>query len=231
MKRFYKNADIAQTDDHFLVQLDGRPIKTKSKQDLLLPSEALAQLVAQEWNAQEEEIDPLSMPIMTLANTAIDRVLPQFDEVAEMIAGYGGSDLLCYRADAVQEELVKKQHEKWQPWLDWAMRELDAPLKPTSGIMHVEQDQSALSSLARLVHDTDHFELTALHEFTTMSGSLVLGLAVLRQELAASEALNLGLLDELHQAEMWGEDYQAKERREKYFKDMQDAEIFLQALR
>ncbi|WP_420549453.1 ATP12 family chaperone protein [Curvivirga sp.] len=231
MKRFYKNAGIAESGDNFVVQLDGRSIKTKSKVTLEVPSAALAEIIAEEWNAQGEEVDPTSMPIMTLANTTVDRVVPSHTEIADMLAEYGGNDLLCYRAEPTQEELVRKQQDQWNPWIDWAMRELDAPLKVTTGIMHVEQDEKAVSALAKLVHATTAFELTALHEFTTMSGSLVLGLAVLREELAAAEALKLGLLDELHQAELWGEDFEAQDRREKYHREMTQAEIFLKALR
>ncbi len=231
MKRFYKEAGIAKSNDAFQIQLDGRPIKTQSKVTLEVPSSSLAELIAEEWNVQGEEVDASTMPMMTLSNTTIDRVVPSQAEIADMLGEYGGNDLLCYRAEDTQAELLKKQHEKWQPWLDWAMKELDAPLKVTSGIIHLKQDDAAVKPLKKAAHQTTAFELTALHEFTTMSGSLVLGLAVLRDALSAEEALKLGLLDELHQAELWGEDYEAQDRRDGLIRDMQNAERFLKALR
>lgn len=231
MKRFYKKADIAEIENAYVIQLDGRPIKTKTKVTLKVPTASLAELIATEWDVQGDEVDPLTMPMMTLASTTIDRVMPDKVEISDMLSEYGGNDLLCYRAEDTQAELLKKQHKNWQPWLDWAMRELDAPLKTTSGIIHIPQEETSIVAMSKVVHATTAHELTALHEFTTMSGSLVLGIAVLREELAAEEALKLGLLDELHQAELWGEDYEAQDRRDKLIKDMQDAETFLKAVR
>lgn len=231
MKRFYKNAGTSAVEDGFAVQLDGRNIKTPAKAGLVLPALALAEAVAAEWQAQGEEIDPQSMPIMTLASTVIDRVVPNHGEVAEIVASYGESDLLCYRATAEQPELVKRQHEAWQPWLDWAMRQLDAPLSVTEGIMHVDQPSDSLNALKTVVEACDAYELASLHEFTSLTGSLVLGIAVLKGELEAGTAFDLAHVDEEHQAELWGRDEEAEARLEKRKGDLLNAAEFLRLLR
>ncbi|WP_259783210.1 ATP12 family chaperone protein [Aestuariispira ectoiniformans] len=231
MKRFYKNAGTSAVEDGFAVQLDGRNIKTPAKAGLVLPALALAEAVAVEWQAQGEEIDPQSMPIMTLASTVIDRVVPNHAEVAEIVASYGESDLLCYRATAEQPELVKRQQDAWQPWLDWAMRQLDAPLSVTEGIMHVDQPSDSLNALKTVVEACDAYELASLHEFTSLTGSLVLGIAVLKGELEAGTAFDLAHVDEEHQAELWGRDEEAEARLEKRKGDLLNAAEFLRFLR
>ncbi|RED52514.1 ATP12 family chaperone protein [Aestuariispira insulae] len=232
MKKIFKLAETKPLENgSHTVTLDGRVLKTPAKAALELASLALAEAVAEEWNAQEEKIDPATMPMMTLASTAIDRVGTQMDHVAETISAYGGTDLLCYRADENQPDLHEKQVKQWQPWLDWAMTALDAPLTSTRGIMHVTQPEESLAALSRVVAQCNAFEMAALHEFTTMTGSLVLGLAVLREEISAADALEVSLLDELHQAELWGEDEEAAAAREKRQGDMANAEQFLKLAR
>ena len=227
MKKIFKLATVCDhSEGGFAVALDGRILKTPAKAALNLPTTALAEAIAAEWNAQEEEIDPASMPMMTLSSTAIDRVMTQFDQVAADIAAYGGSDLLCYRADDNQPDLNEKQQEQWQPWLDWAMQDLDAPLKVTQGIMHVAQDDSSLQALARAVSDVSAFELAILHEYTSITGSLVLALAMFRGKIDPQEALRISQLDELHQAQLWGEDEEAKETRQKRAQEIANAARF-----
>lgn len=227
MKRFYKTAAAAAADDGYAVQLDGRSIKTPAKASLVLPTQRLAEAVAEEWNAQGDQVDPHSMPLTTLANTTIDRVIPNFEEVAEIVAAYGGSDLLCYRASEDQPVLVEKQQRDWQPWLDWAMQTLDAPLNTTGGILHVEQSAQSLSALSKRVAQCSYHELTALHEFTAISGSLVLGLAVLNRALEAEEAHRISRLEEAHQEELWGQGEEAAAKAAKRCEEMQNAERFL----
>lgn len=231
MKRFYKNAAAAPVDGGYAVQLDGRSIKTPAKVGLVLPTPAMAEAVAEEWQAQGDEVDPQSMPLMTLASTTIDRVIPNFDDVAMIVAAYGESDLLCYRATDDQAELSRHQNEAWQPWLDWAMKQLDAPLSVTQGILHLQQPTDSLNALKNTVTACNAFELTCLHEFTSLSGSLVLGIAVLQGELEAAEAFDLAHIDEDHQAKLWGRDEEAEARLAKRKGDMMNAAEFLSLLR
>lgn len=231
MKRFYKAAAAAALDDGFAVQLDGRNIKTPAKADFRLPGEALACGIAEEWQAQGDQVDPASMPLMTLASTTIDRVIPNRDEIAEIVAAYGESDLLCYRATADQPELAARQQAAWQPWLDWAMQHLDTPLSVTEGILHVTQNADSLNALKNVVRGCDAYELTALHEFTTLTGSLVLGIAVLRDELTAEDAFDLAHIDEDHQARLWGRDEEAAQRLEKRKGELLNAATFLRLYR
>src|SRR5271167_249233 len=128
MKRFYQRAETVAAADGYRVALDGKPIKTPSKQALVVPSAALAAAIAAEWDAQQEEVRPARMPLTRLAGTAIDRVTPQREVIVQQIADYAGTDLVCYRA-LHPPELAKRQQALWQPLVDWAVRHYDAPLE------------------------------------------------------------------------------------------------------
>ena len=209
-KRFWKSALVQPVEGGFAVALDTRPVRTPAKAPLVVPTQALAQAIAEEWDAQVETIDPRTMPMTRAANAAIDKVRPQKDEVAALIAEYGETDLLCYRADA-PEALVERQKAAWDPWLTWAEKELRAPLRVTGGVIPVAQDEGAVSALAAQVHRLDEFELAALHDLVAMTGSLVLGLAVARGSLSADAAWTLSRIDEDWQIAQWGEDEEAAE--------------------
>ncbi len=204
-RRFWKTAEVLRDGDGWTVALDGRPVRTPGKQPLTLPTDALAQAIAAEWDAQEGAIDPYSMPMTRAANSTVEKVRPQRDAVATMLAEYGGTDLLCYRADA-PEELARRQAAGWDPLIDWAAVSLQAPLRITEGIVPVEQDSLALAALAGHIAALDDFALTALHDLVTIPGSLVLGLAVTRGRIDAAEAFDLSRIDEEFQAEHWGRD-------------------------
>ena len=207
-KRFWKRAEVVADDDGFTVALDGRPLRTPAKARLLLPNAALAEAVAREWDAQSELIDPGSMPVTRAANSAIDRVAPHRADVVAMLADYGGTDLLCYRADS-PAELVRRQAEGWDPLLGWARARLGAPLAAATGVMHVDQPEASLAVLRAEVERHGDFELVALHDLVTISGSLVLGLAASAGELAPERVWALSRIDETWQAEQWGEDAEA----------------------
>ncbi|TMV50415.1 ATPase, partial [Thioclava sp. BHET1] len=192
------------------VLLDGRKVHTPAKAQLCLPSRPLAEAIAAEWQAQEEVIAPLTMPFTRSANAAIDKVTPQFAEVAQLVAAYGETDLLCYRATG-PEALVARQSERWDPLLDWAATVLGARLQPTSGVMHRAQNPDSLAALSAFVLAQDAFALTALHDLVAISGSLVIGLAALRQATPAEELWLLSRLDEHWQQELWGTDEEAAE--------------------
>ncbi|THD85206.1 ATPase [Aliigemmobacter aestuarii] len=209
-KRFWKTATAEPCEGGFTVRLDGRPVKTPAKAPLVVPTRALAEAIAAEWNAQDGVVRPETMPCTRTANSAIDKVRVQFADVAGMIAAYGASDLLCYRAEE-PEGLVIRQKTGWDPLLDWAHDTQNAPLKTGIGVIPVPQDAASLDALAQRVRSTTAFELAALHDLVAISGSLVLGLAVIDGRLSAEEAWTLSRIDETWQAELWGEDEEAAE--------------------
>ncbi len=211
--RFWSEVSVVPEGATFAVLLDARPLRTPGEAPLLLPTERLAEAVAEEWRAVEGEIDPEGLPYTKAANTAIDRVAREHAAVVEALAAYGDADLLCYRADE-PAALRARQVAGWQPWLDWAARELGAPLIPAEGVMHQPQPRESLAALAAAVERFDSFALTALYDLVTLSGSLVLGLAVARGALPAAEAWALSRVDESWQAEQWGVDAEAEEAAE-----------------
>lgn len=228
-KRFWKETTVGAAEGGFQVRLDGRAVKTPAKSPLVVPSRALADAMAAEWDAQEDSVDPNTMPVTRMCNSAIDKVAVQHAAVADMLAAYGDSDLLCYRATNPQE-LIARQAEKWDPILDWAVDSLNAPLKPVSGIIHAAQDEAALKSLTYRVHALSAFQLTAFHDLVSMSGSLILAFAVTHGRLDADAAWSLSRLDELWQEEFWGKDEEAQELVEKKSKEFALAAWFFSAI-
>ncbi len=212
MKRFWKEVRTPAAEGGFAVTLDARPLRTPAKAPMVLPTEALARMVAAEWAAVEGEVRPADMPATRMANAAIDKVSAQFEEVAGMLAAYGDSDLLCYRASE-PEALSALQAEKWDPLLDWAAEALGARLEPVSGILHRAQAPEALAALRREVFALDAFQLSAFHDLVTISGSLVLALATTKALLGLEESWSLAVLDELWQERQWGEDAEARALR------------------
>lgn len=213
-KRFWTEASVVQDDAGFAVALDGRRVKTPAKAPLVVPTRRMAAAIAAEWDAQEEGVDPTSMPFTRSANAAIDKVTIQFAEVADMLADYGDTDLLCYRAES-PEELVARQAQIWDPILAWAAEALNAPLVPRTGILHVPQDPEALRRLRQDVHKFSPFELAAFHDLVGMSGSLILGFAAAKNHLPIEELWEASRLDERWQEEQWGEDEEARDIEDK----------------
>lgn len=208
-RRFWKAASVEAEGGGWQVLLDGRPIRTPGKLPLVMPTRALAQAIAAEWDAQADVIDPNTMPLTRAANSAVEKVTPQFAAVADMLAGYGGTDLLSYRASG-PATLAERQAAGWDPLIDWAARALRAPLKITEGVIPVAQDAGALARLRARLDDLTPWQLTALHDLVTLPGSLVLGLAVLEGRLDADAAHALSRIDETFQAERWGRDDEAE---------------------
>lgn len=212
-KRFWKEAKAVETEGGFTVLLDGRGVKTPAKAALVVPTMAMAAQIASEWAAQEAEVRPLTMPVTRGANAALDKVAVQHAEVVDLIAEYGGSDLLCYRADS-PAELIARQAAAWDPVLDWAAQTLDARLTVAHGVMHVAQDAAVLTRLHARVAALTPFELAAFHDLVGMSGSLVLGFAALADLHPVSHLWDLSRIDETWQAEQWGVDEEAAELAE-----------------
>lgn len=225
-RRFWKTADIRPADGGgWEVVLDDKPLRTPGKQPLILPTEALARAVADEWDAQDGVIRPDLMPLTRAANSAVEKVRPQFDAVADMLAEYGGTDLICYRADQ-PEALIRQQAAGWDPLVDWAATALRAPLAITHGIVPVAQDPAILARLRAELDGLDDFGLTALHDLVTLPGSLILGLAVIRGRLDADAADDLSRIDEEFQAAQWGRDADADQAAAGRRAAMQAAERF-----
>lgn len=212
MKRFYKQADVAEVDGGYSVTLDGRSVRTPARALLAVPSRALAEAMAAEWNAQGEEVDPRSMVFTGLANGAIDQIAPDPISYGKGVAVYGESDLLCYRADS-PSSLVTEQQQAWGPLLDWAQHRYDVAFAVATGIVHVPQPAETVARLAAAVAACDAFTLAGLSTLVTMSGSLVIGLAVLEKAFPIDQLWQASELDELFQARLWGEDELAAKRR------------------
>jgi len=229
MKRVYKQAAARAAEGGWGVALDGRPMRTPAKHELIVPSAALAEAVAAEWDAQQDEIRPATMPLTRLAATAIDRTRTQRELVAAETANYAGTDLVCYRADH-PPALIARQHAGWQPLIDWAMQRYDAALAVTSGIVPQPQSPAALKAFAAAVAAQDDFRLTALHAMTTACGSLVIALALIEGRLDAAAAFAVSQLDETFQIEAWGEDAEAAARRRGLAEDIEAAARFVQLL-
>lgn len=208
-KRFWTQASASEEAGAHVVRLDGKPIRTPSRALLALPTAALAAAVAEEWNRQEEVLRPATMPMTRLANTALDRVAPEHDAVAAIVWAYGETDLLCYRAEG-PEELARRQAEAWDPILDWAADRYGARLVPTEGVLPVAQSEAAMSRLAAAVRDLSPWGLTALHEVVALTGSLVIGLAVLERVLSPTDAWTVSRIDEDWQIAQWGRDSEAE---------------------
>lgn len=207
-KRFWTDVDVVEVEGALSVALDGRAIKTPAKQSFLLPTRALADAVADEWRAQTEVMDPRAMPQTRYVNSVLDGIAPRRAAVVETVAAYGGSDLLCYRAEH-PDALIERQNARWDPVLDWSRSEFDAPMMLASGVMPISQPESSLKNLAQAVLAHNNFELTGLHDLVSISGSLVLGLAVSAGRLEVADALALSRLDDDWQIEQWGEDEEA----------------------
>jgi chaperone required for assembly of F1-ATPase len=205
VKRFYKNASVGEGN---VVLLDARRVQTPGRAPLALPKHSLAAAIADEWNEQGETIDPRSMPLTGLANAAIDRIAPAKDVFAQGLAAYGESDLLCYRADG-PAPLVARQVALWDPLLAWAQDRYDVAFAVTSGIVHRPQPPEAVERLAAAVHARGAFELAGLSPLVTVSGSLVVALALAEGAIGLDQAWAAASLDEQWQIEKWGEDAEA----------------------
>ena len=209
MKRFYKSVTVSAEQN---VLLDDRPLRTPKKALLSLPNAALAEAVAGEWRAQGETIKPETMKLTGMANAALDIIAPDPAAFAAQLAVYGESDLLCYRADE-PPALVKRQMDAWEPLLAWAQTRYDVTFTRVTGIIHRPQPVETLARLSAAISAQGPFALAALSHIVTISGSLVIALAITEQQTDADDAFDAAHLDELYQAEEWGEDWMAADAR------------------
>lgn len=212
-KRFYQEVSVAALDDGFTIHLDGKSVRTPAKKLILLATSAAAQIVADEFDAQQEVVNPAKMPATRLVNTAIDGIATDPQAVAEDVLRFAASDMLCYRV-ANPQTLVERQREQWDPLLDW-LADLGANFELTEGVMHIEQPREALAAFGTLLRPiSDPVALAALHTMTTLTGSAILGLALYRGEVDLEHGWKIAHLDEDWTAEQWGEDEEAAHRRQ-----------------
>jgi chaperone required for assembly of F1-ATPase len=217
-RRFYEKTAVERGPEGFAILLDGKPVRTPARRLLNAPSPALAEAITAEWDAQKEVIDPNAMPLTRLANSIIDGVAPAPLPVAEEIAQYLGSDLLFYRAEGPQG-LVERQARQWDPILAWARDVLGARFLLAAGVMFVEQPEEAIAA-AKAAIPADAWRLGAVASITTLTGSALLALAMLRGRLSVDEAWAAAHLDEDWNMEFWGRDQRALERRAHRFTEM-----------
>lgn len=230
-KRFYTEVSIVESEGGHAVHLDGRPVKTPAKAALAVPTSRLAELLRDEWANQVEVIDPRTMPVTRLINTAIDGVAVEAQAVFEDILRFSSSDMLCYRAES-PENLVLRQQEQWDPVLDWAANQHGACFELIEGVMPREQPRDATAAFSAVLRKYDApIELAVLHTVTTLTGSAILALAFAEGHLAAEDIWKLAHLEEDWTAEHWGEDAEAQNRREKRHAEFQAAVAVFEALK
>lgn len=229
MRRFWKGVQAVRGDGGWTVELDGRPLRTPAKAGLLVPTEALAGAIAAEWDEAGETVEPLAMPLTGLANAAIDRVSPDPDAFAAGLAAYGGTDLLCYRAET-PAALAERQAAEWDPLLAWARRRFDVDFSVTAGITHVPQPPTTVTRLSHAVAALDSFRLAALSVLVGIGGSLVAALAVAEGAVGPEEAWRSVSLDERWQLQQWGSDAEAEAAMESRRRDFLAAARFLELL-
>ena len=227
MKRFYQNVSVA--DDRAIL-LDGKPILSPAKARLVPPTRQLADAIAQEWREQGAEIEPATMHLTKLASTAIDRTATRGNQIVAELVSFGGNDLLCYRA-IEPPELAARQQSAWDPLLDWAHKTYGARLHTTEGIGHVRQDPQATSALSGALHAKDAWTLTGLHAATTITGSLILALAISERRLSPQEAFATSRIDETYQTEKWGPDAEAEARAQRLAAELEMAGRFMALLK
>lgn len=229
-KRFYEEVSVSETDNGFVVLLDGRTVKTPGQAVLNFANQNAAQLVSDEFASQVDVLDPLLMPCYRLANTATDGVSTDMQAVVEDVLRFCGSDLLCYRADG-PDELVQKQRAAWDEPLEWAETLLGAQFNLAEGVIHVAQPRATVAAYgAQIKPISDPMVLASFHSMMTLTGSAILALAVFKGHLSAADAWNAAHVDEDHVIEQWGEDQEAKERRFMRWAEMDAADRMLKSL-
>ena len=208
-KRFWKSVHVVSSEAGYFIKLDDKILKTPAKRQMMLPTEALAKKVASEWGQQVEEIDPTIMPFTKAASAALDKVSEQFEEVSSLLGEYGDTDLLYYRADS-PPELQKRQKTGWDPIVKWAENTFKVQINCGTGIVYIPQNEKLFSEIRIKISSLNIFELTAFYDMVSITGSLILGLAIINGRLSAEEAYQLSRIDEQWQLEQWGEDEEAQ---------------------
>lgn len=218
MKRFYTKVDVAGADDSWIVNLDGRPLKTQGGRPQAVPSARLADMLAAEWRNQGEEIDPAAFRLRDMTDYAIDFVRKDREAVIDKLLGYAETDTLCYRADP-EDALYRRQQEIWEPLLTETETRENVRFHRVSGIVHRAQPSETLATFRGRLKTLDHFRLAALEQLVSLSASLCIGLAALDPDADTDALWDAANLEEDWQAELWGHDEEAAERRERRRRD------------
>jgi chaperone required for assembly of F1-ATPase len=229
MKRFWKDVAVEQADGGWEVRLDGRPVRTPARAPLVVPTEALADAIAEEWRSAEGEIDPRAMPLTGFANAAIDRVAPDRPAFAAGLARYAEADLACYRAEG-PAPLVAVQETAWDALLGWARRRYDVDFVTTTGMIHVDQPRGTVERLSHAVEALNAFHLAGLSPLVTIGGSLIAALALLEGAITAQQAWDAVSIDERWQIEQWGADAEAVTALDNRQRDFFAAARFLELI-
>ena len=227
-KRFYTRAGVAESSDGFAITLDDKPIRTPSGRALVAPTRQIAEAMSAEWEAQQETIDPLTMPLTRFGNS-VDAVVDRVEAVADDVAKYLGSDLLFYRAGH-PEALVAREAALWDPVLTWAANELGAHFILSEGIVHAAQPAQAISA-ARGVFPADPWSVAALHVVTTLTGSALLALALRQGVRDADQVWAAAHVDDDCNIEHWGIDEEVAARRAARLVDFKAAAGILTSLK
>ena len=229
MKRFWKDVAVEQEEGGWGIRLDDKPVRTPARAPLIVPSEKLAEAIADEWRNAPDAVDPRAMPLTGLTNAAIDRVAPDPRAFAQGLARYAEADLACYRSEG-PPALAKLQSQAWDTLLDWARRRFDVDFRTTSGLIHVPQPPATVDRLGHAVAALDPFRLAGLSPLVTIGGSLVAGLALLENALAAEAAWGAISVDERWQLDQWGSDAEAEQVLDNRKRDFLAAARFLELL-
>ena len=229
MKRFWKEAVAVPENGGWGIALDGRPVRTPKRAPLIVPTEALGNAIAAEWQAQPEDVSPATMPLTGLANAAIDLATPDPAAFAEPVAAYAATDLFCYRDDR-DAALQAEQVATWNPHLAWAEARYCVEFTITQGILPVDQPPATVAALRDAVFAQDAWRMAALTPLVTIGGSLVAGLAHVEESVDAEALWQAVSLDELYQERHWGADAQAQAQRAAHKRDWDNAVRFLELL-
>jgi chaperone required for assembly of F1-ATPase len=229
VKRFWKEVAVEPEEGGWGIRLDGRPVRTPARAPLVLPAEALADAIAEEWRSVESEINPRAMPLTGLANAAIDRLAPAREAFAAGLARYAEADLACYRAEG-PITLVGRQAEQWDTLLAWARRRYDVDFATTCGVVHVNQPGATVDRLSHAAAALDAFHLAGLSPLVSIGGSLVAALAVAEKAITAEAAWEAVSIDDAWQLEQWGADAEAEKALESRRSDFMAAARFLDLL-
>lgn len=229
MKRFYKDAGYEACANGFSIHLDGRPVKTPAKASLVAPTEKMARHICDEWLLMDDVVDHRKMPITRFLNSTIDAITSRRSAVVDELAAFGQTDLLCYRAES-PHDLVQAESIYWDPPLHWLFEEHGIRLQTTKGVTPLRQDEHALTALNNLVQSLDDCRLAGLHTATTISGSVVLGLARVMDAIDTDTLWAAAMVNEDHQSAFWGEDPEEKKRRENLRSELTDLEYWLSLL-
>jgi chaperone required for assembly of F1-ATPase len=229
VKRFWKDVAVEPEEGGWGIRLDGRPVKTPARAALVIPTEVLAEAIADEWRSVADTVDPRAMPLTGLANAAIDRVEPGRQAFANGLARYADADLACYRSEGPRA-LLERQERCWDELLGWARRRYDVDFVTTSGLMHVAQPPATVEQLSHAVSAPDPFRLAGLSPLVTIGGSLIAALAVLEKAMTAQAAWDAVSVDDRWQLEQWGADAEAEAGLENRRRDFFAAARFLELL-